>query len=91
MHDAVVLNPTQSDAGAAQPSLITLGVYNLGGPAARVRAAGANLRNVSLPGDDVLAAHIPVLPDLSVAVQDIVVTQTLPLSGNACADQRDGA
>ncbi|MBP7688644.1 MAG: hypothetical protein KA765_12075, partial [Thermoflexales bacterium] len=79
MHDAVALKPSQSSAG--QPSLITLGVYNLGGAAASARAAGANLRNVSLPGDEVLATQLPVLPDLSVAVEDIVFTQTLPLSG----------
>ncbi|MBN1889261.1 MAG: exo-alpha-sialidase [Thermoflexales bacterium] len=82
MHAAVALKPKHSSSGlGGQATLMTLGTYNLGGPPAQARAAGASMQNVSMQGDQVFATNVPVLPDLSVSAQDIVVTQTLPLSG----------
>jgi hypothetical protein len=61
-------------------NVVTLGA-SLGGQAASARASGAQVQALGLPGDDIVAAHVPVLPDLSVTVGDIVFSETLPLPG----------
>jgi len=63
-------------------SLVTMGVYNLSDQSVSAAMSGATLRAVSdSPGDRVMALNIPVQPDLSIAVQDFYISETLPLSG----------
>ncbi len=66
--------------GSGHTSLVAAGHFLQDGLAVAARP-GVNTQNVSLPGDDVLAVHIPVLPDLAVASDDLIVNETLPLSG----------
>ena len=82
MNDAITTRRRADGAGALESQLLTMGVYNLGGQAASVRMSGASLRQVSLAGaDPVMITQVPVLPDLAVTSADIVLAETLPLSG----------
>ncbi len=82
MNDAIVIRPRADGSGALQPRLFTMGAYNLNGSATSVRMSGASLRQVSLAGaDPVLVTQLPVVPDLSIAAADVVLSERLPLSG----------
>jgi hypothetical protein len=66
--------------GSGQTTLAAMGAFLQNSQPTAARP-GVSVQNVSLPGDDVQAVHIPVLPDLAVARDDLFVNETLPLSG----------
>ncbi len=67
--------------GSGLTTLLAMGAFNLGGQRASAALPGVSIQNVSLPGDEVMAIHLPVLPDLSISTEDLRLTETLPLSG----------
>jgi hypothetical protein len=82
LNDVVTTRMRADGAGAREPRLFTVGAFNLGGQAASVRMSGASLRQISLAGaDSVMMTQAPILPDLSVASADMILSETLPLSG----------
>ena len=81
MHTGVSTRRVYAGGQKIVSQMVVMGVYNLGGPAARPNMSGARLQDVGLPGDDVLATHVPILPDLSITTEDIQLAETLPLSG----------
>ncbi|MBI5565508.1 MAG: hypothetical protein HY870_11455, partial [Chloroflexi bacterium] len=82
MNEALTTRTRANGSGTVEPRLFTVGVFNLGGQAASVRMSGASLRQISLAGaDPVMMMQTPVLPDLSIAPADIVLSETLPVSG----------
>nr|MBP7688496.1 hypothetical protein [Thermoflexales bacterium] len=82
MNDVVTTRLRPDGLGAREPRLFTAGAFNLGGQAAAVRMSGASLRQISLAGaDSVMMTQAPIVPDLAVAATDMIVSETLPLSG----------
>ncbi|CAG0996983.1 hypothetical protein PLCT2_02820 [Planctomycetaceae bacterium] len=68
-------------AGNIRSSLMTVGAYNLGGPAVSARLSGAQVDQIGLTDDQVYATQVTIMPDLAIAAADFAVSETLPLSG----------
>ena len=82
MNDAITTRTRPDGSGSLEPRLFTVGAFNLGGPPASARMSGAGLRQISLAdADSVMLGQVPVLPDLSIAPADVILSETLPISG----------
>lgn len=82
LNDVVATRTRADGTGALEPRLFTAGAFNLGGQAASVRMSGASVRQISLAGaDPVMLTQAPILPDLAIAPDDVVLSETLPVSG----------
>jgi hypothetical protein len=60
---------------------IVAGVYNLLGHPTTGQIAGASLHQLGMEDDSLTAVNIPILADLSIAEEDFIVPETLPLPG----------
>jgi hypothetical protein len=77
-----LLTAASSEANHEPVSLMTMAAHNLSSQSVSAAMSAATLHTVSdAPGDRVIALNIPVQPDLSIAVQDFYISETLPLSG----------
>ncbi len=82
MNDVIATRTRADGTGALEPRLFTVGAFNLGGQTAAVRMSGASMRQISLAGaDPVMMSQAPIVPDLAVASADMILSETLPLSG----------
>jgi hypothetical protein len=82
MNDVIATRSRADGTGALEPRLFTVGAFNLGGQTASVRMSGASLRAINLAGaDSVMMSQAPIVPDLAVAAADMILSETLPLSG----------